>query len=68
MQSAVSCLSCVALIYITVQGMKQQVHSASSPHGQLRQPVLIVLTGLEMEEVVLEVMLPGILAVCFCGG
>lgn len=45
------------------QGMKQQVHSASSPHGQLTQPVLIVLIGLEMEEaVLLEAMEPGMVS------
>lgn len=29
------------------------MHSASSPHGQLTQPILIVLMGLEREEAVL---------------
>ena len=42
--------------------MKQQEHSPS-PHGQLRQPVLIVWTGLETDEVVLllEEVEPGMI-------
>lgn len=56
---------CVVCVYVcaTHQGIMQQLHSPSSPQGQLTQPVLIVLTGLEREEVVLdeEMLLPGML-------
>lgn len=57
-------LSSESALYITVQGMKQQVHSASSPHGQLTQPVLMVLMGLEREEaVLLDATEPGMFVV-----
>jgi hypothetical protein len=47
-------------LYITVHGMQQHVHSASSPQGQLTQPE--PLMGLVIEEVEeLEMLLGGIL-------